>query len=283
MAQPGYPQFPVQNPWDPALNSAQQQFFVPQQGHQLPNEPGMDAFMSGFAGNMLRQQGQTYLQRGQAFMQSKMGFLSGGLIHYHFSVTSEYARSKLLMLLAPFLRKWTYTRSLEQISGGHKFLPPRQDVNAPDLYVPFMAAWTYCILVGIASLASGKFKPDIVYNTASGTFLAWLLHTLLLKIILSALGISSAAPFLELAAYAGYSFTAACTSLLSSLVLGGMGYHIVWAYGSLCCAIFLVRTMKRVIFQETRNYSMESTRHNYLLLGLAVFQFPFNAWLSRLP
>ena len=28
---------------------------------------------------------------------------------------------------------------------------------------------------------------------------------------------------------------------------------------------------------------MESTRHNYLLLGLAVFQFPFNAWLARLP
>lgn len=28
---------------------------------------------------------------------------------------------------------------------------------------------------------------------------------------------------------------------------------------------------------------MESTRHNYLLLGLAVFQFPLNAWLARLP
>lgn len=34
-----------------------------------------------------------------------------------------------------------------------------------------------------------------------------------------------------------------------------MGYHVVWAYGSLCSAIFLVRTMKRVIFQEARNYS----------------------------
>ena len=34
-----------------------------------------------------------------------------------------------------------------------------------------------------------------------------------------------------------------------------MGYHIVWAYGSLCMAIFLVRTMKRVIFQEARHYS----------------------------
>ncbi len=34
-----------------------------------------------------------------------------------------------------------------------------------------------------------------------------------------------------------------------------MGYHVVWAYGSLCMAIFLVRTMKRVIFQEARHYS----------------------------
>lgn len=33
---------------------------------------------------------------------------------------------KLLMLLAPFLRRWTYARSPEHISGGHKYLPPRQ-------------------------------------------------------------------------------------------------------------------------------------------------------------
>jgi hypothetical protein len=42
------------------------------------------------AGNVLRQQGQSYLQRSQAFMQSKMGFLSGGTMQYLFSVTPEY-------------------------------------------------------------------------------------------------------------------------------------------------------------------------------------------------
>jgi hypothetical protein len=40
-------------------------------------------------------------------------------------------RSKLLMLSAPFLKRWSYVRVLEQISGGHKYLPPRQDANAP--------------------------------------------------------------------------------------------------------------------------------------------------------
>lgn len=28
---------------------------------------------------------------------------------------------------------------------------------------------------------------------------------------------------------------------------------------------------------------IDSTRHNYLLLGLAIFQFPLNAWLARVP
>ena len=31
--------------------------------------PPIDPFLTGVAGNMLRQQGQSYLQRGQAFMQ----------------------------------------------------------------------------------------------------------------------------------------------------------------------------------------------------------------------
>lgn len=32
---------------------------------------GMDPFLTGVAGNMLRQQGQSYLQRGQAFVQAR--------------------------------------------------------------------------------------------------------------------------------------------------------------------------------------------------------------------
>lgn len=92
-------------------------------------------------------------------------------------------------------------------------------------------------------------------------------------------------PILELAAYSGYAFVAACASLAVQLITGalaepgacygsqplfaklfnvlqpgrpaaclahhchshrrpagsGAAYHAVWAYGSLCCAVFLVR------------------------------------------
>ena len=45
--------------------------------------------------------------------------------------TTAPVRTKLVMLSAPFLRRWSYTRAPEQISGGHRYLPPRQDINAP--------------------------------------------------------------------------------------------------------------------------------------------------------
>jgi hypothetical protein len=73
---------------------------------------GVDPFLTGVAGNMLRQQGQSYLERTQSYMQSKIGFLSGGMVSYLFAVTPEYVLQKILMLLLPFLRRWTYTKSM---------------------------------------------------------------------------------------------------------------------------------------------------------------------------
>lgn len=48
--------------------------------------------------------------------------------------------------------------------------------------------------------------------------------------------------------------------MLARPFAGSMGYHVVWAYASLAQAIFLVRTMKRVIFQEARHYSESAAR-----------------------
>ena len=52
-----------------------------------------------------------------------------------------------------------------QIAGGHKYLPPRSDVNAPDLYIPFMAACTYVLLAAAVRTAGGTFTPDTMYAT----------------------------------------------------------------------------------------------------------------------
>ena len=50
-----------------------------------------------------------------------------------------------------------------------------------------------------------------------------MVHTTLLKLLLWVLGISGSAPLLELSAYAGYPFVAACGVLVARLTLGEFG------------------------------------------------------------
>ena len=61
---------------------------------------------------------------------------------------------------------------------------------------------------------------------------------------------------------------------------GVWGFRAAWLYGAACSGIVLVRTLKRVVFFESRQYSVDASRHNYLLLGLWLFQFPFTWWLA---
>lgn len=42
--------------------------------------------------------------------------------------------------------------------------------------------------------------------------------------------------------------------VVAMMCAGKWGYYALGAYGSLAMAIFMVKTMKRVIFQETRAY-----------------------------
>jgi hypothetical protein len=212
---------------------------------------GVDPFLTGVAGNMLRQQGQSYLERTQSYMQSKMGFLSGGMVSYLFAVTPEYVVQKILMLLLPFLRRWTYTRVPDQINGPNKFEPASLDTNAPDLYIPVTSLWTYCLLVGFTLFLKQAFKPEVIYNTVSLSIGAWLFHAMALKTLLWVLGVYDVS-FTELCSYAGYSFVYGCFVLLGKLVGSGPLGHGVWVYCSFAYAMFLVRTFKRIIRHDPK-------------------------------
>mmetsp|Transcript_27577 Transcript_27577/g.108096 ORF Transcript_27577/g.108096 Transcript_27577/m.108096 type:complete len:86 (+) Transcript_27577:1083-1340(+) len=41
---------------------------------------------------------------------------------------------------------------------------PRDDVNAPDLYIPVMALVTYVLLVGFISGTKGVFTPEVIFR-----------------------------------------------------------------------------------------------------------------------
>lgn len=87
------------------------------------------------------------------------------------------------------------------------------------------------------------------------------------------------APLLDIVAYAGYSFIGLSLAVLGKLVWG-YSYYFLIPWTSLCMGIFLVKTMKRVLFAEVRSY--DSSRHHYVLLFIAIAQFPLLIWLGNI-
>ena len=239
------------------------------------------------------------------------------------SVSPSYCRAKLLLLSAPWLRRWPYARvrehqSVASTGGPTRYAPPSRDVHAPDLYIPAMALATLALLRGAAAVFSTRsssplsafsrrdqsghsFSPETISNAVSSLATAWLLSGAALKAALLALGSGAAAavPLAELAAYAGYplfhgaavcavrgagslasssssssafsaphaspsslsSSAATANNILNKLGSGsasGATGAARWAgdaavlWGGAAAGVFLVRSLKRVLFQDAR-------------------------------
>lgn len=198
---------------------------APQQQYPGEGSPG-GAFDGGGPGG--NQQG--YYSRGGGGLFSFLSPVGGAAA---LSVSPSYCRTKILLLSAPWLRRWPYARvrehqSVASTGGPTRYAPPSRDVHAPDLYIPAMALATLALLRGAAAVFSTHqgaaaplsalsswrdrgnshlaFSPETIPNAVSSLATAWLLNGAALKAALWALGSGAAAavPLAELAAYAGY-------------------------------------------------------------------------------
>ncbi|KAJ3670141.1 hypothetical protein LUZ60_010465 [Juncus effusus] len=256
--------------------------FTSQTGPQRPGPPdpfgnpfygaGSDLIKSGFSAY-----GEKFFGSNSEFQSNISRYFSNP--QYYFNVNEQYVWNKLKVVLLPFLYRGHWTRIAEPVGGVRAFKPPIYDINAPDLYIPFMAFGTFVILSCFSLGFVGKFTPDVLNIQFTRALFGWIFQIILLKIILSSIG-SSEVPFLDLASYSGYSFTYLSLALISR-VFWGFSYYFVTAWMSLCMGVFLVKTMKRVIFSEMRSYERNSGRQHYLLLFMALVQFPVFFWLGR--
>ncbi|KAK6013195.1 Hrf1 family protein [Ostertagia ostertagi] len=73
-------------------------------------------------------------------------------LKYYFSVDNSYVGKKLGILLFPFFhRDWSL-----KYAGSDEPVPAKDDVNAPDLYIPLMAFITYVIVSGFVLGTQGR-------------------------------------------------------------------------------------------------------------------------------
>ncbi|GBG73047.1 hypothetical protein CBR_g12765 [Chara braunii] len=237
---------------------------------------------AGFVRSGLGAYGEKILGSGRSYVQSNISrYFTGHDVQYYFQVNDQYVRNKLKLLLFPFFHRGHWTRITEHVANGRLvYKPPRYDINAPDLYVPLMGFGTYVVLCGIAAGLDHRFTPEVLGTQFTRGLIAWGVQWVLMRGFLYALG-SGEAPMLDLVAYTGYAFVGVSVSILSFVLMSWL-YWIVWAWTSLCMGMFVVKTMKRILFAESRHYDRDSSRHHYILLLMAALQFPIAAWLGWL-
>jgi len=254
-----------------------------------------------------------------------MSFLSA--LRYYFHVNNRYVVAKLRVLLLPLLHSnWQRERvdiggsgagggvagsaalmggnggAADDATGAPVYKMPRDDVNAPDLYIPTMAFVTLILAMGYALGTAGQFHPEVLGLTASRALVVLFFEVLALKLGLYLISVGPlAAPpsLLDLVAYASYKFVHCIVMICMGLLLGSLAFYASIVLLGATAALFTMRTMKRVCQpagagqslggeQVAGGYAVSHSafgqgkhRRNYFLLIVGGAQILFSWFLVR--
>lgn len=284
--QPGpEPKMPQQMPGNQFQNGNQYQQQQQQPGiynpaAQLFNDPM--ANMAVKYGSSLADQGKEYVT------QNVDRWFSISKLKFYFAVDTTYVAKKLALILFPFLNKdWSVKYSQSEA------VPPKLDVNAPDLYIPVMSFVTYLLIVGVCLGVQEKFSPELLGIQASSALGWFVIEIGMIWLMMQILSIKSAMKTFDIMSFCGYKYLGMILCLMSNLVFDGIGYTFTLIYMCVAITYFMVRNLKLMILaspddpQNTHGAYGENghmsgnKRRIYVLLFIAFLQPFFMWWLTR--
>ncbi|PWN17828.1 YIF1-domain-containing protein [Microstroma glucosiphilum] len=284
----------------------------------LPSDPNvnMTAQMGMHFGQQMASVGGEYMQKNISTYLPSMATLRP-----FFNVSNSYVLHKLRVILFPW-RHRPWSRAHRAAGGGgvavggvppsggaeaaggtmewqtqrrvimEGYAPPREDVNAPDLYIPVMSFVTYVLLISVILGLSNKFRPEILGLTASRALIIIGVELLLIKLACYLLNVQgNHYGILDLTSYAGYKFVPACVTLAASaLKLGGLVWWMSFVYSFAALAFFLLRSLRHIILPDAASAPSSSAsvttithaqrnKRVQLLFIIAVLQFLLGAGL----
>nr|CAG4650375.1 EOG090X0ATU [Sida crystallina] len=205
-------------------------------------------------------------------------YISASRLKYYFSVDTSYVAKKLALLLFPFTHKdWSVKFNPEEP------VQPRDEVNAPDLYIPTMAFVTYVLVGGVSLGMQNQFTPEVLGMQASTAMVWAVIEVLAIWLILYIMNIQTNLAVLDILAFTSYKYVGMIATIVTSFLVPG-AYHLALVYASSALMFFLIRSLKVQVLPESSHeaqFSRGSKRRTYLLLLIAVLQPILMWWLTR--
>ncbi|OCF43284.1 ER to Golgi transporter Yif1 [Kwoniella heveanensis CBS 569] len=237
--------------------------------------------------------GKSAVAAGQDYVEKNFTrYLPLHLIKVSFSVTNTYVLNKLRLVLFPWRHKpWSrQVRRSTENGAMEGWQAPRDDINAPDLYIPTMALVTYTLLSALASGLQSRFHPEVLGLSLSKALAVVILEFCAIKLGCYLLDVrGGGASGVELIGYGGYKFVGIIATIVVSMLGFGRLVTIgtfVYVFGA--NAFFLLRSLKYVLLPDasvsavttTLSHGQRSRRVQFLFF-MAMSQVLWMGWLSR--
>lgn len=207
-------------------------------------------------------------------VQSLNRWFSFSHLRYYFDVTHSYVLCKLLLILFPFSqKKWQRSPSQTATNG---FKSAREDLNAPDMYIPVMAFITYVMLAGLISgIQKGRFQPELLWMTGSTALIFSMCEVMFVKTGCYLLGIqpdtdTPSVSILDLLSMSGYKFVPVVVCQLIGLVSSRLKW-ILFVGFCISLAFFVLRSLRRIVGSGTIDSGKRRKRVHFLF-GVALLQ-----------
>lgn len=229
------------------------------------------------------------IKYGQEMIHSKMSvirYFTINRLRYYFQVDNSYVIKKFKILMFPFVHK-NWRREEHDYVGANgqqsrEWRSPKDDVNAPDLYIPTMAFITYILTYGLALGLFHRFTPEVLGLTASTALLMLFLEILLMKFVFYIMGDVLIQPaLLDLCAYSSYKYVGVIVDLLVGIMLGSWMMTFATLITGFSLALFMIRTLNKVTSTGLTPSQDDASRRNYLLLSLGAVQILMSFFLVR--
>ncbi|AOW05988.1 YIF1-domain-containing protein [Yarrowia lipolytica] len=216
------------------------------------NPAGYPQFFNDGTAQVGLQVGRSAVAAGQEYMEKNFNkYVSVSQLRYYFQVSNLYVVKKLGLVLFPFLHKpWTRDVVRSETTGEIEgYAPARDDINAPDMYIPTMAFTTYIILCSVLSGVHDHFHPQLFGTLASKAVSVMVFELLVLR--LATYLLSADSQLFDFAAYAGYKLVGVLITILAASLTGST--YVKWGvflYTYIANAMFLLRSIKYLIIPD---------------------------------
>lgn len=222
------------------------------------------------------------LNMGRTFIENNVRNYIPGLtafwdsLHYYFDVNNKFVANRIKCVLFPITHpNWRRARADEGGLDAHtsKYLPPRGDMNAPDLYIPLMSFITFVLVTGLLKGTRMSFTPEVLGDVVTASIVTQVLEIGLLKAGMWFTKVPSV-PVLDLVAYTGYKYLGLTINTVMGILAGALVYYVVLLFTGAAMAYFMLQTMKEAVDVHG------GVQTPPLALGAAVLQVVAMWWLG---